>query len=108
MRQPRRRHALLIAALGVVILALGCGLGALATRQGAIRPPDVQLELGGLRLVGITSASPDCTRLLAPGCTRLNQVPTVHIYTLWLFTQREPGSWDRPQITQLLAFQVGE
>lgn len=108
MRQRRPRHSLLIAALGALILALGCGLGGLGMRQGAIRPPDLELELGGLRLVGITSASPDCTRLLAPGCTRLNQIPTVHLYTLWLFTQREPGSWNQPYVTQLLAFQIGE
>jgi hypothetical protein len=98
----------MMVAVGCLILALGCGLGAVAVRQGAIRPPEVQLQLGGVRLVGITSHSPDCTRLLVPGCTRLAQIPTVHIYTLWLFVQREPGSWNQPRVTQLLAFQVGE
>ena len=77
-------------------------------RQGTIRPPDLKLQLGGVRLVGVTSNPPDCTRLIAPGCTRLNQLPTTHIYTLWLFVQSEPNSWNQPRVTQLLALQIGE
>ena len=108
MRRRRPRYAVLILSVGFVILALGCGLGAVAVRQRVITPPNLSLELGGVRLVGIISNSPDCTRLLARGCTQLNQIPTVHIYTLWLFVQSEQNSWNRPQITQLLALRIGE
>jgi hypothetical protein len=80
----------------------------MAVRLGAIKPPDLKLQLGGVRLVGITSNSPDCTRLLVPGCTRLNQIPTTHIYTLWLFVQNEPNSWNQPRVTQLLALEIAE
>jgi hypothetical protein len=91
-----------------MILALSCGLGAVAVQQGAITTPNLNLQVGGVRLVGVTSRFPDCTRLLVRGCTRLNQVPTAHIYTLWLFVQSEQNSWNRPQITQLLTLQIGE
>ena len=98
---------MLILAIGCVLLALGCGLGFAAVRQGAIAPPDVNIQLGGVRLVGVTSQSPDCTRLIVPGCTPLNQVPTTYIYTLWLFVRSDPNSWDRPAIRPLFSVQVG-
>jgi hypothetical protein len=107
IRRRRPRYAVLIVAIGCVILALSCGLGALAVRQGAIPPPNLNLQLGGVRVVGITSRFPDCTQLIALGCLRQNQAPTARIYTLWLFMQSEPNSWNRPQVTQLLAIRVG-
>jgi hypothetical protein len=108
MRRRRPRYAVLILSVGFVLLALGCGLGAVAVRQGVITPPNLSLELGGVRLVGITSNSPDCTQLIAPGCIRPNQAPTVHIYTLWLLVQSQPNSWSQPHINQLLWLQIGE
>jgi hypothetical protein len=106
--RQRVHYAVLIAAVGCLILALSCGLGTVAVRQGAVMPPKLNLQLGSVRVVGITSNSPDCTRLLIPGCTQLNQIPTVHIYTLWLFVQREQNSWDRPNIARLLTIKLGE
>jgi hypothetical protein len=107
MSRLKQSNLLLILALGCVLLALGCGLGAAAVRQGAITLPNVNVQLGGVRLVGVTSPSPDCTRLIVPGCTALNQVPTTHVYTLWLFVRSDPSSWDRPAITPLFSTQVG-
>jgi hypothetical protein len=77
-------------------------------RQGSIAPPDLSLQLGGVRFVGITSEFPDCTQLIAPGCVRLKQARIARIYTLWLFVQSEPNSWNQPHISQLLALRVGE
>jgi hypothetical protein len=107
MGRLKQSNVLLILALGFALLALSCGVGAAAVRQGAITLPDVNIQLGGVRLVGVTSQSPDCTRLIVPGCTALNQVPTSHIYTLWLFVRSDPNSWDRPAITPLFSTQVG-
>ena len=108
MSRQRLRYAALIVAVGSLILALSCGLGGVAVRRGMIRPPNLALQLGSVRLVGITSTFPDCTRLLAPGCTRLNQLPTAHIYTLWLFVPGKQNSGGGPNITRLLAIQIGE
>jgi hypothetical protein len=99
---------MLILAVGCLILTLSCGLGVAAVRQGSITPPDMSLQLGGVRLVGITSRFPDCTQLIALGCIRLRQAPIARVYTLWLFVQNEPNSWNRPYISKLLALQVGE
>ena len=77
-------------------------------RQGSIAPPNVSLQLGVVRLVGITSKFPDCTQLIAPGCVRLNLAPIARTYSLWLFVQSEPNSWNQPYISKLLALQVGE
>jgi hypothetical protein len=107
MSRLKPSNVLLILAVGCALLALGCGLGAAAVRQGAIVPPDVNIQLGGVRLVGVISQAPDCTRLIVPGCTPLNQVPTSHMYTLWLFVRSDPNSWDRPAITPLFSTQVG-
>jgi hypothetical protein len=108
MRYRKPRYVVLILAIACTILALSCGLGAVAVRRGVVKPPNLNLQLGGVRLVGITSTFPDCTRLLAAGCTRLNQLPTTHVYTLWLFVPGGQNSGNRPRITRLLAIQVGE
>ena len=98
---------MLIAVIACVILALGCGLGGVAVRQGIVAPPNVYLELGSMRVVGINSNSPECTRLSIPGCIGLEPANITHIYTLWLFQQNERDSWSQPQITQLLSFRIG-
>jgi hypothetical protein len=101
------RHAALIAVLACAILVLGCGLGTVAVRQGVLVPPNVNLELGGMRVVGIRSNSPDCARLLIPGCVGLEPADITHIYTLWLLRQNERDSWNQPNITQLLSVRIG-
>ncbi len=108
MRRRKRHNALLISALGAVTLALSCGLGALAMRQGVIRPPYMQIQVGSVRLVGITSARPTCTQWPIAACAKLDQQPTFRVFRIWLLVQREPGSWSQAHVTQLLAFQVGE
>ena len=101
------RHAALIAAVACLALALGCGLGSIAVRQGVLRPPNVNMELGSVRVVGITSNSPECTRLVMPGCVGLKPADVAHIYTLWLFQQSQRDSWSRPNVTQLLSVRIG-
>lgn len=101
------RHAALIIAIACTILALSCGLGSVAVRQGIVAPPNVYVELGSMRVVGISSNSPECTRLIIPGCSGLDPVNAPRIYTLWLFQQRERASWSQPQITQLLSLRIG-
>jgi len=101
------RYTLLIVLIGCAILILGCGLTAVAVRQGAIALPALNLDLGSVRLVGLRSRMPDCTSLLVPGCNRLNQIPTAHIYTVWLFVRSEQSSWDRPRVIELLRLRTG-
>ena len=108
MRHRTRRYALLLSALGVVILALGCGLGALAMRQGALKPPYMQIQLGGARLVGITSATPTCTQWPIAACPQPDQQPAFRTFRIWLLVQREPGSWSQAYVSEVLALQVGE
>ena len=105
-RRPLR-HIALIAAIACTILALGCGLGGVAVRQGIVAPPNVYIELGSVRVVGISSNSPECSRLSIPGCAGLEPADITHIYTLWLFRQRERAAWSQPQITQLLSVEIG-
>jgi hypothetical protein len=93
--------------IACTILALGCGLGTLAVRQGVLTPPNVNVELGSMRVVGINSNSPECSRLIIPGCIGLEPVNVAHIYTLWLFRQNERDSWSQPNITQLLSVRIG-
>jgi hypothetical protein len=101
------RHATLIAVIACVILALGCGLGGVAVRQGMVAPPNVYFELGSMRVVGISSNSPECSQLSIPGCIGLAPANITHIYTLWLFRQSVPNSWSQPHVTQLLSFRIG-
>ena len=106
VRRSWRQAALLIA-IACAIFVLGCGLGAVAVRQGVLTPPNVNLELGRMRVVGIRSNSPECTRLIIPGCIGLEPANITHTYTLWLFRQSERDSWSQPQITQLLRIRIG-
>jgi hypothetical protein len=101
------RHAALIVAITCAVLVLGCGLGTLAVRQGVLTPPNVSLDLGSVRVVGIRSNSPECTRLIIPGCIGLEPANVAHVYTLWLFQQNEHDSWSQPHITQLLRVSLG-
>jgi hypothetical protein len=101
------RHAALLLALACATLALSCGLGSVAMRQGIVAPPNVNVELGNMRVVGISSISPECTRLIIPGCVGLEPANLAHVYTLWLFQQRERDSWSQPHVTQLLSVRIG-
>jgi hypothetical protein len=101
------RHTALLLAIACAILALGCGLGGVAVRQGIVAPPNVHVELGSMRVVGINSNSPECSRLSIPGCIGLEPANITHIYTLWLFRQSERDSWSQPHITQLLRLRMG-
>jgi hypothetical protein len=101
------RHAALIVAIVCAILALSCGLGSVAVRQGIYRPPNMYMNLGSMRVVGITSNSPECSHLIFPGCIGLEPANITHIYTLWLFRQRERDSWSQPDVTQLLSVRIG-
>jgi hypothetical protein len=101
------RHAVLIVALACAILVLGCGLGGVAVRQGMLVPPNLNLELGSMRVVGIKSNSPECARLSIPGCVGLDPANVAHVYTLWLFQQSAPDSWSQPNIIQLLSVRIG-
>jgi hypothetical protein len=88
-------------------LALSCGLGSVAVRRGIVAPPNVDVELGNMRVIGISSISPECTRLIIPGCVGLDPANVAHIYTLWLFRQSERDSWSQPNVTQLLSVRIG-
>jgi hypothetical protein len=101
------RHAALIVMVACLALTLSCGLGAVAVRQGVLAPPNINVELGGMRVVGITSNSPECIRLIVPGCVGLTPANVARIYTLWLFWQRERDSWSQPNVTQLLSVRIG-
>ena len=101
-----QRTTALIAIVGLLVLLLGCTLGGLAVRTGFVAPPTIQIELGGLRLVSTASTVPDCARLLTPGCASLHPEPTVRTYTLWILTQRQPESWNGPNITQLFQMRI--
>src|SRR6266508_3142081 len=107
MPSRRWRQAALIAVIACALLALGCGLGTVAVRQGVLTPPNINLELGSMRVVGIRSNSPECTRLIIPGCIGLDPVNAPRIYTLWLFQQSARDSWSQPHITQLLSVRMG-
>jgi hypothetical protein len=106
---PRRtwRHTALIVVIACLVLTLSCGLGSVAVRQGILAPPNVNVELGSMRLVGIKSNSPECTRLIIPGCIGLEPANVAHVYTLWLFQQRDPDSWSQPSIRQLFSIRIG-
>jgi len=98
----------LILAVMCVLLALSCGLGAVAVRLGVIMPPNLSLQVGSMRLAGITSMFPECQRRLNDGCAKLSQIPTTYVYTLWLFAPGEQNSNDRLHVTQLLAIKIGQ
>jgi hypothetical protein len=100
------RYVALIITIACTILTLGCGLGGVAVRQGVVAPPNVNVELGSMRVIGISSISPECTRLIIPGCIGLDPVNAPRIYTLWLFQQSERDSWSQPHITQLLSLRM--
>ena len=100
-----RTFTLLLAGVSIVLL-LSCGLGAAAVQGGAVMPPAIKLEFGGVRVVSNISTLPDCARLLAPGCLSTQPSSVVWIYTLWLLWQRNPGTQESPYVVQLFSTQI--
>ena len=65
------RHAILLLAMACIILMLGCGLGGVAVRRGHDCAAEHQYRSGNMRVIGISLISPECTRLIIPGCIGL-------------------------------------
>jgi hypothetical protein len=107
MRSRRLKGVMLALAASIVVLALSCGLGGAAVRAGTLAPPDVDLELGETRLVGRLSIIPFCSQLISAECVTDKPVPRERIYTLWLFSRRQPGTWERAEVRQIVAVSVG-
>jgi hypothetical protein len=107
-RSRRLSSALLALVAALVALLLGCGLAGAAARAGTIALPAVDMDVGPARLIGRTSEIPYCSQLIGPDCIGDDPAPRLRLYTVWLFIRTERGSWQNPEIHQLLSLTLGE
>jgi hypothetical protein len=73
-RSPRRRlprGCLALAVLVLVALVAACGFAGAGIRRGAVRPPELQRELGPVTLYSVVTLDPECP-LAFCGTERIN------------------------------------
>src|ERR1700712_313368 len=93
MRYFRTRRIIAISASICLLLALGCGMLGLAVQQGAVTPPDINVQLGPLVITTLGPRSFTCPLQNGPSmniCDGLRIVPRRTAYRIWLL-------WDGPR-----------
>ncbi len=77
--------AILVA--GMVIVVVVPILLGIAIHQGAIAPPQLDVRLRGLHLVGYVTHTPDCDRYVTPCQPELMAPPAQDFYVIWVLTR---------------------
>jgi hypothetical protein len=78
---------LVLLAGACLLLVLGCGMLDLAVQQGAVTPPDINVQLGPLIIITLGPRSFTCPPQNAPSmnvCDGLSVVPRLAAYRIWL------------------------
>jgi hypothetical protein len=92
MRQSKTGRIIAISASICLLLALGCGMLGLAVQQGAVTPPDINVQFGPLVITTLGPRSFNCPLQNGPSmniCDGLRIVPRLAAYRIWLL-------WDAP------------
>ena len=87
MRHSKTVRIIAISASICLLLALGCGMLGLGVEQGAITPPDINVQLGPLVITTLGPRSFTCPLQNGPSmniCDGLNVVPRLTAYRIWL------------------------
>ena len=85
--------ASLVAAMVIcVVVPLLLGI---AIEQSAIAPPQLDVRLGGLHLIGYTTHAPDCDGYVTPCQAELVAPAGQEFYVIWIWTRT--GQLDSPQ-----------
>jgi hypothetical protein len=83
-----------LAAIGLLVLALACGTGALAVQRRAVDLPRVNVQLGGYRVI------------TAP--VTIRSQPPEYYYSVWLFVATYPPRGPRTERgEQVLVVRLG-
>jgi hypothetical protein len=93
----------------MVILVIVPVLLGMAIQQGMITPPQLDVRLGGLHLVGYATHKPDCDHYVTPCQPELMAPPAQEFYVIWVFSRAgqlaSPGQWQTG--TRLLTLRLG-
>ena len=92
MRHSKTERIIAISASICLLLVLGCGMLGLAVQQGAVTPPDINVQLGPLIITTLGPRSFNCPLQNGPSmniCDGLRIVPRLAAYRIWLL-------WDTP------------
>ena len=93
MRHSKTERIIAISASICLLLVLGCGLLGLGVQQGAVTPPDINVQLGPLVITTLGPRSFNCPLQNGPSmnvCDGLRIVPRLAAYRIWLL-------WYTPQ-----------
>ena len=92
MRHSKTERIIAISASLCLLLAFGCGLLGLGIQQGAVTPPDINVQLGPLVITTLGPRSFNCPLQNGSSmnvCDGLRIVPRIAAYRIWLL-------WDTP------------
>jgi hypothetical protein len=93
----------------MVILVIVPVLLGMAIQQGMIAPPQLNVRLGGLHLVGYATHTPDCDHYVTPCQPELIAPPAQEFYVIWVFSRMgelaSPEEWQTG--TRLLTLRLG-
>ena len=87
MRHSKTERIIAISASICLLLALGCGMLGLAVQQGAVTPPDINVQLGPLVITTLGPRSFNCPLQNGPSmniCDGLRIVPRLAAYRIWV------------------------
>ncbi len=87
MRHSKTGRIITISASICLLLVLGCGLLGLGVQQGAVTPPDINVQLGPLVITTLGPRSFNCPLQNGPSmniCDGLRVVPRLTAYRIWL------------------------
>ena len=93
MRHSKTSRIIAISAGACLLLALGCGMLGLGVQQGAVTPPDINVQLGPLVITTLGPRSFKCPLQNGPSmniCDGLRIVPRLAAYRMWIL-------WDAPR-----------
>jgi hypothetical protein len=103
MHHSKTGRIVAISASACLLVALGCGLLALAVQQRVIMLTDMTMELGPLSIISHAPRSSVCPEKADPLtnlCDRFSAIPAPASYRIWLFLRTPERG---PRSTRVLA-----
>jgi hypothetical protein len=101
--RARWKFGCALASALLLLLVMSCFLSAAAIQRRAVPPPDIDLALGGVRIVGYATPRPSCPPYggLKPSraipCSTESLFPSEEAYTVWLLIERTQAQPGRPR-----------
>ena len=112
--RPRWKLGCALVGLVCVLLAMGCLLTGAVIQRRVVAPPDINLALGSVQLVGYVTSRPNCPPYggrkpsISLPCSTDSLFTSEKAYTLWLLipSRSVPSGLPRPTFRRLVLLPI--